>query len=102
MAGRALYLRPEGGDRLAPPGEVLVAVAGVLKVPGDVAGGHGLVLLRRHHQHALGLLPLEARGHLLLTGLLVVAALLQLLHALHQHLHLAAQVLRRWNGQPGD
>lgn len=79
---------------LAPPGEVLVAVARVLKVPGDVAGGHGVVFLCRHHQHALCLLPLEARGHLLLAGLLVVAALLQLLHALHQHLHFAAQVLR--------
>lgn len=78
-----------------PPGEVLVAIAGVLKVSGDVSGGDTLVVLCCDHQHALRLLPLKASCHLLLARLLVVAALLQLLHALHQHLHLATHLLRK-------
>lgn len=76
-----------------PPGEVLVAVAGVLEVSGDVSGGDALLVLCRDYQHALRLLPLEASRHLLLARLLVVTALLELLHALHQHLHLAAHLL---------
>lgn len=89
------HLHSEGGHLLPPPGELGVAVGGVLKVPGDVPGGGAVLVLGRHHQHALGFLPLEAGGHLLLAGLLVVSALLQLLHALHQHLHLPAHLLHR-------
>lgn len=89
------HLRSECGHLLPLPGELLVAVAGVLKVPGDVPGGDALLVLGCDHQHALSFLPLEASCHLFLTGLLVVSALLQLLHALHQHLHLPTHLLRK-------
>lgn len=89
------HLHSECGHMLPPPGEVLVAVAGVLKVSRDISGWHTLLILRGDHQHALRLLPLEASCHLLLAGLLVITALLQLLHALHQHLHLTTHLLQR-------
>lgn len=88
-----IYLHSEGGHMLPPPGEVFVAVARVLKVPGDVSGGYTLLVLCCDHEHALCLLSLKASGHLLLAGFFIVAALLQLLHALHQHLHLATHLL---------
>lgn len=90
-----LYLHSECGHVFAPPREVLVTIAGVLKVSGDVPGGYRLIVLRRDHQHALRLLPLKASCHLLLARLLVIATLLQLLHAFHQHFHLATHLLRK-------
>ncbi len=53
------------------------------------------VVLRCDHQHALSLLSLKASCHLLLACLLIVTALLQLLHALHQHLNLATHLLQK-------
>lgn len=89
----AVVLDSEGGHLFPSSGEVFVAVAGVLKVTGDISRWNALLVLSCDHQHALGLLPLKTCSHLLLARFFIVTALLQLLHSLHQDLHLPIQLL---------